>query len=86
MPAKPIRFSQHALEKFGLLADHGFSISEAVVIETVRYPDFVDHNYVPPIAQKVISDKLVLRVVFVEYDNEYLVITFYPGRRKRYED
>lgn len=86
MTIKPIRFSQHALEKFDLLAAHGFVIDQSVVIDAVVLPDFVVLDQHPPIAQKAISPHTVLRVVFVENEDEYFIITFYPGKRKRYED
>lgn len=38
------------------------------------------------IAQGKISETHVLRVIFEERDDSIEVITFYPGRRKRYED
>jgi hypothetical protein len=38
------------------------------------------------IAQARISDTHVLRVVYREEGDERVVITFYPGRRSRYED
>jgi len=38
------------------------------------------------IAQKVIDDEHVLRVVYEIEGDEIVIVTFYPGRRKRYED
>jgi hypothetical protein len=38
------------------------------------------------IAQARISDTHVLRVVYRQEGDERVVITFYPGRRTRYED
>jgi len=82
---KEVRFSQHALEKFATLARRGFFITREVVAQVVSSPDRVETDVYPPIAQRRISENTVLRVVFVEDDAGYLVITFYPGERKRYE-
>jgi hypothetical protein len=69
-----------------LLEAHGFVTSPEAVTQTVLSPDRIDRDQNPPIAQRRISDNTVLRVVFVEDEEGYLVITFYPGERKRYED
>jgi hypothetical protein len=37
------------------------------------------------IAQRAITDRHVLRVVYREEGDSRVVITFYPGRRMRYE-
>jgi hypothetical protein len=37
------------------------------------------------VAQRRISEKHVLRVIYVEGQKEIAVVTFYPGRRSRYE-
>ena len=83
--SKPVRFTQHARRKFDDLAAMGFVVTEAQVIDTVRNPDHVDESVDPPVAQKAVSQRHVLRVVFVEDEETTLVITFYPGRRTRYE-
>ncbi len=83
---KPVRLSQHALEKLETLAQHGFVTTQEAVIETVLSPDKVELDRDPPIAQRRVSENTVLRVVYTEDEDEYLVITFYPGERKRYED
>ena len=38
------------------------------------------------IAQKRITEQHVLRIVYREEGEKRVVITFYPGRRERYED
>ena len=83
---KAVRFSQHALEKFDLFAQRGFSVTQETVIEAMLFPDKIETDKSPPIAQKGISERKVLRVVYIELDEEYYIITFYPGERKRYED
>jgi len=34
-----VRFSQHALEKFDMLAKHGFAVTQESVVQTVLSPD-----------------------------------------------
>jgi hypothetical protein len=86
MSQKSVRFSQHALDKFELLAAHGFITTEEAVIQTVLSPDQVDNSKYPPIAERQISANTILRVVFIQDETGYLVITFYPGERTRYEN
>lgn len=81
-----IRFMNHAREKFAILSRHDFHLTEADVIETLTDLDQIEIDRYPPIAQKVISDRHVLRVVFRREDGDMVVITFYPGRRRQYED
>jgi hypothetical protein len=85
MSDKPIRFTKHARQKVVDLEVLGFTVREEQVIDTLRNPDQVDRESIPPIAQKGIDADHVLRVVFVEEDEEIRVITLYPGRRTRYE-
>lgn len=81
-----VRFTQHALDKFVLLARHNFKVSEAQIIEALTAPDKLETERDPLIAQKVLDDKHVIRVVYRIEDVDTVVITFYPGRRQRYED
>ncbi len=83
---KTVYFSQHALEKFETLERHGFRVTEAAIIETVRAPDKVERDKNPPIAQRRMSENTVLRVVYTEDEDSYFIVTFYPGVRKRHED
>ena len=80
-----IRFTRHAREKLSLLARHGFIISEKLVVETVLQADRFEVQNAERIAQKVVTDTHVLRVVFRTEEEQIVIITFYPGRRKRYE-
>ena len=81
-----IVFTRHAESKFGILEQHGFSVSEAQVVDTLLKPDIVfpavKGRY---IAQRRIGEHHVLRVVYREEGETLVVITFYPGRRKYYE-
>ena len=72
-----IVYGTHAEEKFAILKRHG---------ETLRRPEKVDEGFRGrKVAQRKISASHVLRVVYEEKQNEILVVTFYPGRRSRYE-
>jgi hypothetical protein len=54
--------------------------------ETIKNPDSTDKGYMlRKIAQKVVDENHVLRVVYQESDSEIKIITLYPARRKRYE-
>ena len=83
-----IHFTRHAQDKFDILARHGVELSKDQVIQTVFYPDLVDKNTRFPliIAQKELDKEHVLRVVYKQEDNIKSIITFYPGRKKQYEE
>jgi len=84
--AKKIVYGTHAEEKFEILRRHGFVVSKRQVRETLRKPDKIDEGFRGrKIAQRRISEKHVLRVVYEERQKEIGVVTFYPGRRSRYE-
>jgi hypothetical protein len=82
-----IVFTRHAESKFGILERHGFRVSRAQVVDTLLGPDAILPTVKGRrIAQKVVSEHHVLRVVYREEGEALIVITFYPGRRKYYED
>ena len=84
--AKRIVYGTHAEEKFEILRRHGFVVSKKQVRETLRKPDKIEEGFRGrKIAQRRISEKHVLRVVYEEGQKEIGVVTFYPGRRSRYE-
>jgi hypothetical protein len=85
MPIR-IRYTRHAQEKFATLERHGFPITAEQVQSAVTSPDRLIPQGGRLIAQSRISDTHVLRVVYREEGDERVVITFYPGRRARYED
>jgi hypothetical protein len=82
-----IVFTQHARDKFNVLARHQFTVTEDQVLETIRNPDLIDRRRLPLlIAQRGMTHRHVLRVVYKQEDrNTVKVITFYPGRRSDYE-
>lgn len=82
-----IIFSRHSERKFKVLARHGISWKRDEVIETIRKPDR-KFAQLPDktIYQKRVAEALVMRVVTKIKDEKIFVITFYPGKRGRYED
>ena len=82
---KPIRFTQHALEKLSLVHEWGFTIDEEAIIEALQQPQEVLSGHLKRSIVHIILDELhILRVIYEE-DGEITVITMYPGRRRRYE-
>jgi hypothetical protein len=53
-------------------------VTEQQVVNGVHSPEYVDTDLDPPMAQKVISERHMIRVVFVEDASEILIMTFYP--------
>ncbi len=84
-----IRFTKHALEKLKAYEGGEIKISAADLIQTITTPNLVDTiSRVPKyIAQKHLDTTHVLRVVYaVEIERgEIRIITFYPGRKSKYE-
>ena len=81
-----IYFTKHAREKFKILKDHKFIITKNQVVETLNKPDLIDRSRAPLlISQRRISQTHVLRVVYKKENDNKIIITFYPGRRKDYE-
>lgn len=82
-----IKFTQHAERKFVVLIRHGFRISRESVILTVLEPESVDTDRMPLlIAQRRIDTRHVLRVVYKVSGEDWVIVTFYPGRRSQYEN
>ncbi len=82
-----IRYTRHAEYKFEVLKQHGFSVTPDQVADTLTHPDrVIPQSGGRRIAQKRLTEEHVLRVIYrIEGDNA-VVITFYPGRRERYEN
>ena len=81
-----VRFTPHAMLKFDQIRSHGIQIDEATVINTVLFPQQVTTGYRNRlIAQSPLDARKVLRVVYEESDGGIVIVTFYPGRRARYE-
>ena len=87
MSVKEIVFSGHAENKFQILREHGFEVSRDVVLSAVRKPDKIDRGHKGrQVAQMNLTETHVIRVVYEERQARIRAITFYPGRRDRYED
>ena len=83
---REIRLSEHARKKIELLASRNIEVSEQFVIETIQSPTKVESiEEGKMVAQRPLNDRLVLRVVYREFDAFVLAITVYPGRKSRYE-
>lgn len=81
-----IAFTRHAIEKFEVLKRHGFLVSEKQVLQVLMKPNLIDYSRLPLlIAQGKFDKDHVLRVVYKKEGSMIKIITFYPGRRKKYE-
>jgi hypothetical protein len=84
---RSVEYTRHAKDKFDILNRHGFVVTLEQVEETVLHPEKVilqpGGRFVP---QKGITERHLLRVVYRQQGDTRVVITFYPGRRERYED
>ena len=79
-----IRFTKHAIEKFGFIRRYGFNLDEKQIVEAIRSPVKTEQKDNQYFASKVLDATYGLRVVY-EIRKDYLVvITFYPVRRERY--
>ena len=84
---KSIIFSKHAEYKLSLLRRHGFNFSKKEIEEIVQNPARVRSGYVGrKIAEQVISERHLFRVVFEDLPRQLKIITMYPSRRGRYEN
>lgn len=87
MEGKQIKFCGHAEDKFEILERHGFSITRQQVEASVKFPDKVmEGRKDRKVYQKVISDTHLVRTICEESGEWIEVVTFYPGRRERYEN
>ncbi|KXA91209.1 hypothetical protein AKJ57_02140 [candidate division MSBL1 archaeon SCGC-AAA259A05] len=81
---KKIEFTSHAEEKLGRLKEIG--VTRRKILKTVRNPDkTVDGRYGRKIAQTLLREDIILRVVYEETEEKITIVTVYPGKRRRYE-
>jgi hypothetical protein len=89
MPAitmNAVRFSDHAHLKLEILKTHGILLDRELIEDVVLRPQKLEQGYGGrKIAQKGLDPDHVLRVVYEEHPEELVIITFYPGRRERYD-
>jgi len=83
---KAVRFGPHALRKFEDLRQYNVTVTREQVEQVLRCPDSVEPGRKGRmVATGGFSEHLVLRVVHRETDDALEIVTFYPGRRSRYE-
>jgi hypothetical protein len=83
---KAVRFGPHALEKFEDLRRYNVHVAREQVEAVVLRPDHVEISAKGrKVATGAFTQHLVLRVVYRETPEAFEVVTFYPGRRSRYE-
>jgi hypothetical protein len=85
MIEKEIRWSEHAQLKLDIFNQRNVNISSDWIVEIIQNPNTLIEEEDKKIAQSPITDGLVLRVIYREFSTFILIITFYPGRRSRYE-
>jgi len=72
--AKKIVYGSHAEEKFEILRRHGFIVTKRQIRETLRKPDKIDEGFRGrKCAQRRISEKHVLRVIYVDVRRRLLL-------------
>jgi len=82
-----IKFTDHAKRKFEILRRLGFPLTKEHVIMTVEEPEKVERGWKNRfIAIHSLNTEHVLRVVYEKVEDVNIIVTFYPARRKRYED
>jgi len=81
-----IVFTKHAELKFEVLKKYGFKITKEQVEDTLTIPeDITEGRKGRLIAQRLIGETHVIRVIYEKKGDSFTVITFYPARRRRYE-
>ena len=86
MSERPIRITNHALQRLEQERERGFDVSRELAIEILLRP----YQVVPArdsrmFAQSPIDDHHLLRVLFEEEDGGLVIITAYIGARRQYE-
>ena len=81
---KKVVFTLHAEDKLKRLMKIG--VTKEKVLESIENPErVVDGYYGRKIAQGLLREDLILRIVYEENEVEIMVVTIYPGERRRYE-
>lgn len=74
----------HAEDKLKRLMKIG--VTKEKVLKIIENPGKVVNGYYGrKIAQGLLSEDLILRIVYEESEGEIVVVTIYPGERRRYE-
>jgi len=86
LSVRRVEFTDHAMRKFEILKRLGLSVSKRRVVRVLENPERVDVGWKGRfIASAKLNKEHVLRVVYEKVGDRKLVVTFYPGRRERYE-
>ena len=81
---KKVVFTLHAEDKLKRLMKIG--VTKDKVLKIIENPRKVVNGYYGrKIAQGLLSEDLILRIVYEESEGEIVVVTIYPGERRRYE-
>ncbi len=82
-----IRYTRHAEDKLTEETYYvSLSIQKPLIEETILYPDYVEVLKDERIrAVRAISDRRSLDVIYRDLGEYFLVITFSPAKRGRYE-
>lgn len=81
---KKVEFTLHAEDKLKRLTEIG--VTKERVLEIIEKPKKVVSGYYGrKIAQGLLSEDLILRIVYEENEEGIMVVTIYPGERRRYK-
>ncbi|MBA7530498.1 hypothetical protein ES705_22706 [subsurface metagenome] len=81
---RKVEFTLHAEDKLKRLAEVG--VTKKRILEIIENPEKVVNGYYGrKIAQGLLSEDLIIRIVYEESEEEVMVVTIYPGERRRYE-
>lgn len=81
---KKIRLTRHAKDKLVFVRRYGFNVDEATIKETVANPSRIDRRDNQILALKPLTREMAIRVVYELINDNIVVITFYPVKRKRF--
>jgi len=83
---RPIRITDHALQRLEQERERGFDVSKELSIEILMRPfQVVPARDSRMFAQSPIDDRHLLRVLFEEENEGLVIITVYIGARRQYE-
>lgn len=81
---KKIRLTRHAKDKLVFVRKYGFNVDEATIKEAVANPSRIDRKDNQLMALKPLTREMAIRVVYKLINDNIVVITFYPVKRKRF--
>jgi hypothetical protein len=84
MKSEKVKFTKHASEKFSFLGRYGFQVTKSEVKDAVVHPYQVEQRGDQSLAVRPLNGEYALRVVYKRTNDNIVVITFYPVKRKRF--